>query len=131
MRTKISALFSIVLMLFYAGSGLIANGTHECKKEQQRPEMHCEKTMQKMDCCPVEQQAGNCNCPDMDNNTDVPGETTAVLVFNPPINPGDFIALHYLRLKPHIKINKDFFSDFLCPPIKNSKIYITKHSFLI
>jgi hypothetical protein len=132
MFRKINALLCSLLILYTSAGNLLAFDRHSCKREQQQDSRHCPMPMEKMDCCPMEQKENSCNCPEMNNNSSDPQETTPYVIINSANHPSEFIACHFILLGPDLSIQQEYsFSGNFNSHLTHNKIYKTIHSFLI
>ena len=132
MYKRIVALICSILTLYSASGNLFTAGVHSCKMEKQEESIHCSLPMEKMDCCPVEQQEATCNCPEMNTESSAPEETAPFVIFTPVNHPGDFIVSHFVLLGPDLTVQQQFmFSENINSNFAHNKIYKTNHSFLI
>ena len=132
MYRRINALICSILILFSSAGSLLASDMHSCKSDKQEESVHCSLPMEKMDCCPMEQQENTCNCPEMNNENSVPQETAPFVIVNSANHPGEFLASHFILFNPDFAIQQEYrFSENVNSNLTDNKIYKSLHSFLI
>ena len=132
MHKKIIALFCMTLIVFTGTSNLFSNPLHNCKMTKPENKDQCSMAMEKMSCCPPEQQEKTCTCPEMNTHNDFPKETSPAVFVSNFNYSFDFIITGFFVTISQPEIVKQY------PPAKNiyltsndNKIYKSVHAFLI